>query len=84
MFAMIKELLEQQFDTSLQLVECRNMKFLNMIDPDQTPKVDAEVKILTNVDGLLNVQARLYNEDTVYFNMSGGTYRVKNNLNGSV
>lgn len=84
MFAMIKELLEQQLETDLQLVSCRNMKFLNMIDPDQTPHVDAEVNILKKGDDHLDIQARLYNRDFIYFHMSGATYHVKNKVNGSV
>lgn len=84
MFAIVKELLEAQLGISLHLVECRNMKFLNMIDPDQTPTVNAEVTILSRDDDRLNVQARLFKKDTVYFNMTGATYLVKNGRNGSV
>lgn len=84
MFAIIKELLEAQKGSSLHLVECRNMKFLNMIDPDQTPTVNVEVEIQTKEDGHLLVKARLFREDTVYFNMSGAIYQFKNGVNGSV
>lgn len=84
MFAIIKELLEGQLGKTLQMASCRNMKFLNMIDPDQTPTVEAEVTIQTTNDGQLNVQARLFHADTVYFNMTGATYQVKNGVNGSV
>ncbi|MBK7344569.1 MAG: 3-hydroxylacyl-ACP dehydratase [Saprospiraceae bacterium] len=85
MFAMIKEILEKQLDRHLRLSQCRNMKFLKMIDPDQHPTIHVEISFQENEDRSLGVQARLLDpEGGVYFHMTGATYLVKNTVHESV
>ncbi len=70
MMLMIRRLLETQLE-DLQLQHADNVKFLVMINPEETTTVQADIMYSLNPEGRWKVTAKLFNEPTVYFKYAG-------------
>jgi hypothetical protein len=70
MMLMIRKLLETQLE-ALQLQHADNVKFLAMINPEETTMVQADISYSLNPEGRWKVTAKLFNETTVYFKYAG-------------
>ncbi len=70
MVQMVKELTEDITGKKLRLNKAGNIKFLAFIDPTQIKHFSAELKISeTNSD--LSVNARFFNNETIFFKLTG-------------
>jgi 3-hydroxyacyl-[acyl-carrier-protein] dehydratase len=70
MMLMVRSLLETQLQP-LRLVRADNVKFLSLINPQETPVVQAEISYVSTPEGQWKVTARLFNEPIVYFKYAG-------------
>ena len=71
MLQIIKEVLEQALKTLLQLKKADQLKFLAMIDPASTPRVELDISYRRAEDGSVTATAKLSNADAVYFKLQG-------------
>lgn len=73
MMHIVKELAEAYLldpGTRTRLVRADTAKFLTMIDPRQTPTVEAELHSAPGDEGEIKMVARFYNEATIYFKLT--------------
>lgn len=70
MLQIVKEVLEAALNTSLRLKKADNLKFMAVIDPENTQTVKLEVACKFTGDDV-NVIAKLVNGDVVYFKLQG-------------
>ena len=66
----IKELLQQQLKTELQLTTGDNIKFMGMILPGKHPKVQLEVSYKTDENKYV-AEAKLFYENTTFTKFKG-------------
>jgi hypothetical protein len=71
MLQMVKEVLELTIHQSLNLLKSHEMKFLYIIDPSQTTKVQLELSYTLGDSNNFMVNAVLRNETTIYFKFKG-------------
>jgi len=71
MVQMIKEVLELVLDRKTQLKSARNIKFLNVLDPNVYPEVLTEMNFILNHE-TVDVSAKIYLDSTVFFKMDAG------------
>jgi 3-hydroxyacyl-[acyl-carrier-protein] dehydratase len=70
MLQLIKDILEQKLDATLQLKIAHNLKFLNLINPQETTALHLQLNYITE-DDQLKVNGELMAEDVVYFKFQG-------------
>lgn len=75
MIQIIRELMEETLQNKLTIREGDNIKFLSVINPIQTPTVQATIQYVLR-DNLVEVQAALSLAQTTYFKMKGSFGKV--------
>lgn len=75
MMAIVKELLQKGVGKKLQLQKADTIKFLALINPNEHPSVDVEIKYLPNEDGTYSTDAVIYAGNRPYFKLSKAVYR---------
>ncbi|HJP62341.1 MAG TPA: hypothetical protein VJ844_02810 [Mucilaginibacter sp.] len=70
MLQVLKEVLEEALQASLQLKKGSQLKFMNLVDPTKTTEVQLEIDYRSREDGI-HANAKLFNEDIVCFKMQG-------------
>lgn len=71
MLQITKEVLEDVLQTPLRLKKADQLKFMTMIDPANTPRVELDITYKYQDDGSIMAHAKLSNPDTVYFKFQG-------------
>jgi len=71
MLQIVKEVLEAALDTSLRLTKADYLKFMAMIDPENTRLVDLDIAYEYIDDADINVTAKLMNGEVVCFKFQG-------------
>ncbi|WP_430813719.1 hypothetical protein [Carboxylicivirga sp. RSCT41] len=61
---MLKEVLSEQLKADYQLIKARDIKFLNLIDPNEANVFLLDVSIKPMDDETINVSALMHNGDT--------------------
>lgn len=64
----VKELIEEIISHEVELKAIGNSKFLNILNPIETPKVRADIKV-TQTDSLIKVDAVIKSEEKAFFKM---------------
>ena len=65
MMQMVKELLEHSLGNDLQIQKMGNMKFLQMINPENVGVLKVQIEILQNKEGYIKIKAQIMNDDTI-------------------
>ena len=68
MIQIVKEVLEQVLDRQTNLKSARNIKFLNVLNPNVHPEVLIELTFRENAEHF-NLTARIYFESIIFFKM---------------
>ena len=68
---MIKETLAQHFKKELVLVTAQEIKFLNLINPNEHPKLELEIKIKYPGDELMHAQVVVKIDEHVFTKFRG-------------
>jgi len=71
----VKEILEVYFEKKLQLQSMGRCKFLNVLSPIDTKKLDVKIKI-KETESVLEIIAAGINEETTFFKFNA-TYRYR-------
>ena len=71
MMQMVKELLEYSMGNKLQIQKMSNMKFLQMINPENVSFLKMQIEILENEEGYLKIKAQIMDDDTTCFKAQG-------------
>jgi len=71
MLQVVKESLESALQISARLKKAANLKFMNMIDPANTPIVQLDITYRFAEDSTISATAKLSNAETVYFKFQG-------------
>ncbi|AMR34263.1 hypothetical protein A0256_23825 [Mucilaginibacter sp. PAMC 26640] len=70
MLQIIKELLEVSLGKPTRMRKASELKFLSLISPEETDVLQAQI-ITTLADGLISLDAKLHNNETVLFKFKG-------------
>ncbi len=70
MVQLVKDILEKRLNTSLQLKIANNLKFLELINPQTTTRLQLQLNY-TIEEELIKVNGDLVAEDVVYFKFQG-------------
>jgi|SRR3569833_1383811 len=70
MLQVIKEVLEEALQASLQLKKGNQLKFMNLVDPTKTTEVQLEIDYRSKEDGI-HANAKLLDGETVCFKLQG-------------
>ncbi len=76
MLQITKEVLESILQTSLRLKKADQLKFMTMIDPEVTSRVELDITYKGTEESSIIVNAKLSNPDTVYFKLQGSFIRI--------
>ena len=76
MLQIVKEVLENALNSSLQLKKADQLKFMMMIDPTNTLTVALNMTYKNAEDGVIIITGRLSNPDTLYFKFQGSFVRI--------
>jgi hypothetical protein len=68
---MLKEILSQALGKHLFLPEAGSIKFLNVIEPEKTPKLLIEMRFKQNADGNLATTATIADEQRFFLKFKG-------------
>lgn len=71
MLQIVKDVLEVALDTSLRLKKAEHLKFITMIDPENTTSVDLDITYKFVTEGQISVTAKLITGEVVYFKFQG-------------
>src|ERR1700755_2661046 len=71
MMQMIKELVEAETKTKLQLRKADHLKFLAVINPIENPTIVAEFSYDNNEAGDINVTGKLYKNEVTFLKFKG-------------
>lgn len=74
MMQIIKELVEQATGTTLFMQSLANVKFMALINPEETPELRLELNISQTEDNLVKVKNTTYFNDTVALKLAS-TYK---------
>ncbi len=66
----IKEILEDVFDTDLRLTQLKELKFLAMIIPDQYPQVDLQIEVASN-ETEVSAISKIFSGDVIFTKFKG-------------
>lgn len=67
MMQLIKEIIENELHQSFQLSKASQMKFLNIINPNENQEVSANIEYSSNGSNTVDLEARLYRGETTFF-----------------
>jgi len=76
MLQITKEVLESILQTSLRLKKADQLKFMTMIDPEVTSRVELDITYKGTEESSIIANAKLSNPDTVYFKLQGSFIRI--------
>jgi len=71
MMQMVKEIIEQVFKKKTNLVSAVDMKFLNIINPEENTNIQAALKYKIEENRNMTVWASLFKDDRIYFKFRG-------------
>jgi len=71
MMQMVKEIMEQVFKKKTNLVSASDMKFLNIINPEENTDIQAALKYKIEENRNMTVWASLFKDDRIYFKFKG-------------
>jgi 3-hydroxyacyl-[acyl-carrier-protein] dehydratase len=74
---MVKEVLEEDFACKLTLIEAKNVKFLDFINPKEITALDFEILIKSEETESLNIQARINSKKANHFKLSANYKPMK-------
>lgn len=74
MMQIIKELLEERIDKTLQLLSAGNIKFLSVINPLENPQVEIEVKYTSVEDGTFRADGSIFANNAACFKIVKAIY----------
>lgn len=66
----VEELLCEYMQEEYKLSEAKNIKYLQVISPVDTPKINVELKKIVKSDDAVSLQAVVYNGDSVFTKLS--------------
>ena len=67
----ITELTEKATSEKLMLSSADNLKFLGVINPDETPEIDIELAFKVTEKGKIDVTATIEKEDAIFLKFKG-------------
>jgi hypothetical protein len=67
----VKEVLEDILVKDIQLIKADHIKFLTVINPEQTSNVQLDLKYTVTDNGDTITVASLFNEGVIYFKFKG-------------
>ncbi len=68
---MVHELVEKVTSKKLKLVEADNIKFLGIINPDETPEIDIDLTYHCNEQELFTTSATIGSNGTIFLKFKG-------------
>jgi 3-hydroxyacyl-[acyl-carrier-protein] dehydratase len=71
MLQAVKEVLETALNTPIKLKKAEHLKFMAMIEPENTPFVDLDITYEPGDNGVIHVSAKLVSGDVVHFKFRG-------------
>jgi 3-hydroxyacyl-[acyl-carrier-protein] dehydratase len=71
MMQMVKEVFEDVADRETRIVSAAHMKFLTVINPQQTKMIQLDMKFTARENKEIEILALLFNEGVVYFKFKG-------------
>jgi len=71
MLQLVKDVLEENLNTSLQLNKAGNIKFISMIIPTDSPTANMSISYKINDAGEVNVNAKLLTGEVTCFKLQG-------------
>lgn len=71
MLQIVKEVVAAALNTSLRLEKAEHLKFITMIDPENTPSVELDITYKVVSERRIVVTAKLTHEAVVYFKFQG-------------
>lgn len=71
MMQMVKEVMENVVEKETKLVRADHMKFLSVINPNETKIIQLDAKYIRSEGKKISVVASLFNNATVYFKFKG-------------
>jgi 3-hydroxyacyl-[acyl-carrier-protein] dehydratase len=71
MMQMVKEVVEDVIDNDTKVLSVAHMKFLTVINPQETKTVQLDLKFNPRENKEIEIVASLFNEDVVYFKFKG-------------
>jgi 3-hydroxyacyl-[acyl-carrier-protein] dehydratase len=76
MMQIVRELVEYDLKRNLRLAGADNMKFLSILDPNQTAEVTANI-LYKEEDGVISVNASLFSGAVTFFKLKATLVPVK-------
>ena len=74
---MIKEVLEDDFACKLNLIEAKNVKFLDFINPKEVSELDFDIIIKSKETESLKIQAIISSKKAIHFKLSANYKLIK-------
>jgi 3-hydroxyacyl-[acyl-carrier-protein] dehydratase len=71
MMQMVKEVTETALGKALLLTKAAELKFLMIIDPNETRIIQMQLKYSTEEDGVISFIASLFKDSSTYFKIKG-------------
>lgn len=71
MMQMVKELMEVAEEKKFLIQSAGQIKFLQMLNPENTDTVNWEINVSIVEDGIYKVKAQMIKEELVFFKMTG-------------
>lgn len=71
MMQMVKEVTETVLGKELQLTKAAELKFLKIIDPNETRIIQIQLRYDTEEDGVISFVASLFKDSSTYFKIKG-------------
>jgi 3-hydroxyacyl-[acyl-carrier-protein] dehydratase len=67
----IKELLSKKINQNLILLQGDNIKFISLVNPNETLNLDIDITILSITDGQVQINCVVTDKETAVFKMKG-------------
>jgi len=71
MMQIVKELMEIVEEKKFIIQSAGQLKFLQMLNPENRPDVNWEIAVSLAEDGIYKVKAQMFKEEQVFFKMTG-------------
>ncbi len=75
MMQIIKEILEEGLDITTKLSKASDLKFLSVINPVETKKLQVRIKYMQPANGQYYLQGELSNSEKCFFKLKGNFIR---------